>query len=191
MPETYLETIDRFYGKEPYPILYCDAPVNILTNNDDIPKENFYLSNGVPSSLTTFVEYRYLAQRHLKTNIAFDVQTNTVYRLVLPEKTMIVIIMPENFIRTGLKTGYFKFENNLIVRVYSSYMLSSANYIPKDTYEISVYNNSNVRVRSAIEQLFARFNLHKIVMKRPNQIYAYDKYMTMVVGSISNIILPV
>ncbi|ATY70229.1 GrBNV gp35-like protein [Tomelloso virus] len=186
LSDQYLESIDRFYGKVPYPIVYCNVPNDTL---DTVPEENFYACDGPPSSVSQFVEYRYLHQRHLITNVAYDPNTNNIYKLCLPESPLMVIVMPANFIRTGLKTGYFKFDNNLIIRVYSRYMLSSSN-AADDQNEITVFSNYNIRLKSTIEQLFSRFGMHKIVSNRDNQIYGYDKFMTMVVGSVSNIVLP-
>lgn len=184
--EQYLDTLDKFYGKVPYKITVCSMPNTVLAS---YPKNNFYLTNGPPSSISDFVEYRYLMHRHFITNIAFDGNSNAVYRLVLPERPLLVIIMPRNFIRTGLKTGYFRFENNIIIRVYSRYLLSSEIF-DEDTKEITSFSMHNVRLKLVIEKLFGRFGMHKIVSNSDNQLYGYDKFMTMVVGSVANVVLP-
>lgn len=184
--EQYLTTLDSFYGKIPYKITACSMPNTILPS---YPRNNFYLTRGPPSSVSEFVEYRYLSQRHLLTNIAFDINSNSVYKLVLPERPQLVIIMPNNFIRTGLKCGYFKFDNNLIVRVYSRYALSS-DLMMDDNNEITSFSIHNLKLKSVIEKLFGRFGMHKIVSNSENHLYGYDKFMTMVVGSVANIVLP-
>lgn len=186
LSDQYLTTVDEFYGKTPYPIVVCSMPNVTL---ESVPKNNFYLTDGPPSSISEFVEYRYLNQRHLLTNIAFDATTNSIYKLILPKNPLIVIIMPNNFIRTALKTGYFKFDNNLIIRIYSQYMLSST-FSDEDEHNITLFDVNNIKLKSAIEKIFAKFGMHKIVSNRDNQIYGYDKFMTMVVGRTSNIILP-
>lgn len=182
----YLDTIDKFYGKTPYPIRYCRAANTYLKS---YPKNNFYMSDGVPSLVSNFVEYRYLNERHLISNIAYDPNTSAVYKLVLPERPLLVIIMPSNFLRTGLKTGYFRFENNLIIRVYSKYILSSNEFVD-DSNEITSFTVDNLKLKTTIEQFFGRLGMHKIISNSDNQIYAYDKFMTLVAGSVANIILP-
>lgn len=72
-----------------------------IDNNDD--------ENGCPTVSCSYVEYRYLQQRHLMANICFNPYTGDVYRLVLPERPLLCIIMPENFIRTGAKEGILSF----------------------------------------------------------------------------------
>lgn len=186
LTEQYLHTLDRFYGKSPYKIIECLTP-NIQLSS--FPKNNFYLTNEPPSSISEFVEYRQFKQRHLLTNIAIDHNTMFLYKLVLSQPQLLVIIMPSNFIRTGLKTGYFRFDNNLIIRVYSNYMLSSE-LSDENVSEITVFTTNDVRLNSIVEKLFGRFGMHKIGSNSDDHIFAYDKFMTMVVGSVSNIALP-
>lgn len=187
LDESHLKTIDSIYGKIPYPILTASIACGHLT---EYPKNNFYLCEGVPSVISEFVEYRYLQQRHLVSNIAYDSLTGSIYRMILPERPLLVIIMPNNFVRTGLKEGYFRFDNNIIIRVFSKYILSSPLENRNDSNEVSVISTNNYKVKTIIERFFGRLGMHKITSNSENHIYGYDKYMTMVVGSIANIILP-
>nr|WDA64674.1 GrBNV gp35-like protein [Oryctes rhinoceros nudivirus] len=186
LTDQYLNMLDKFYGKVAYKIFTCDMPNTTLVS---YPRNNFYLTNGQPSSISEFVEYRYLTQRHLLTNIAYDISTNFLYKLVLPEKPLLVIIMPKNFIRTGLKSGYFRFDNNIIVRVYSKYILSSE-LTEDDTHEVTSFSTDNLKLVSIIEKFFGRLGMHKIVSNSNDQLYGYDKFMTMVVGNVANVVLP-
>lgn len=155
------------------------------------PSNNFYLVDGQPSTVSQFVEYRYLTQRHIMSNIALNKKTGELYNLVLPEQTLLVLIMPSNFISLGLKHGYFRFENNIIVRVYSKYILSSnSDRNDVDSGEITFFDASNLKIRRIIEQFFNKLGIHKIVSNDDNQIYGYDKYITLVVGKVTNVIMP-
>lgn len=183
--EKYMHSVDQFYGRDHYAIT-VGAMANTVV--ESIPNTNFYMSAGPPSSVTDFVEYRYMAQRHLLTNVYVDSSTNELYKLVLPERPLLVIIMPSNFIRTGMKTGYFRYASNLIIRVYSKYILSSTLF-EEDTNEVTKFNSYNSQLKSMAELQLSRCGMHKIVSSRNDQIYGYDKYMTMVVGSISNLVL--
>lgn len=182
----YLETLDKFYGKTPYPIVQCSVPNTTLAT---YPINNFYLTRGPPASTTEFVEYRYFAQRHLNTNIAYDVDNKVVYKLALPERPLLIIIMPRNFIKTSNTSGYFRFDNNLIIRVYSQYILSSE-YEHEDTNETTKFSTHNLKLKSVVEKIFGKLGIHKIVSNSDNQLYGYDKFITMVVGSVANIVLP-
>lgn len=185
--ETVLQALDKFYGKKAYPIIMTDTVCGVI---DSIPKNNFYMCKGTPSNISEYTEYRYLQQRHMLTNIVFDSETNSVYRLVLPERPQLVLIMPNNFVRTGLKKGYFRFDNNLIVRIYSKYILSSALTEDSDVYEMTVFDIADTKLRSTIEGFFGRLGLHKIATNVNDQLYAYDKYITAIVGNASNLIVP-
>lgn len=186
LDDNYLQTIDKFYGKVPYKNLKCLFPNTTL---DSYPRNNFYMTTDTPSMISDYVEYRYLQHRHIMSNICYNASTNEVYKMILPERPLLVIIMPANFIRTGLKKGYFRFDNNLIVRVYSKFILSSPQY-EDDTNEITMFNVHNKQLKTVVKKLFARFGMHRLVSNAENQLYSYDKFMTMVVGSVANIVLP-
>lgn len=73
-----------------------------------------------------FVNYKYIQHRYEPTNIFYNQYSGDVFRLVLPKhRALTVYIMPENFIQTDLKVGYFHLNDNLIIRVYSQHILSS------------------------------------------------------------------
>lgn len=185
-----INLINEFYGKNPFPIHTVRASVGFLSPGE-IPNRNFYVfSDNNLNSTTELVEYRYIASRYERAQVAVNIDSNEVYAHVSATKCMIVLIMPENFVRTGLKRGYFRFEHNLIVRIYSNYLLSSKYSDQEDERAISVINTSNSRLVSAIQGLFAKLQLHKFIVGSLNQIYSYDKYLTAVVGSTTNILLP-
>lgn len=185
--ETFLQTLDKFYGKTPYPIITADSVCGVV---DGIPKNNFYLCPSTPSNVSNFTEYRYLQHRHMISNIVLNVENNSVYRLVLPERPQLVLIMPLNFVRTGTKKGYFRFDNNLIVHIYSKFILSSTLSDNSDVYDMTVFDVDDKKLRAVVEGFFGRLGLHKISTTANNHIYAYDNYITAVVGNASNIVLP-
>lgn len=187
LTEEYLQTLDSFYGKVAYPNLTVALATAVIPN---YPKQNFYMCTGPPSMLSEFTEYRYLQQRHSISNIAFDADSNSVYRLVMPERTLLVLIMPENFIKTGQKTGYFRFDNNIIVRVYSKYFLSSKYTDDNDIGEVTVFTMDNKKVVNIIRKFFSRLNLHKLTWNNSDHIYGYDNYLTAIVGNTSNVLIP-
>lgn len=185
--EEDLSILDEFYGKDPYPIFTVDKP--LLSEFYQRPQNNHYYCEGPPQTTTEFSEYRYVQKRHVFSNIVYDGLNKKIYQLVLPEKPILTLIMPENFIRTGKKEGYFKYENNLIVNVFSKYLLSSALSSNEPLQLHSLIDTSDKKLMNIVKNLFTVFGFHKIVTT-PNQIYAFDKYLTFVVGSISNIVYP-
>lgn len=185
--DSFLQTLDKFYGKTAYPLITAELSCGII---DGFPKNNFYMCSGTPSNVTEFAEYRYLQHRHMISNIAFSTDTNSVYRLVLPERPQLVLIMPSNFIKTGLKKGYFRFDNNIIVRIFSKFMLSAVLSDESDTFEMTVFDVTDEKLRTTVESFFGRLGLHKISTNASDHIYAYDNYLTAIVGNVANIILP-
>lgn len=184
-----IDLINQFYGKNPYPIHTATRTIGQL-DPEEIPYCNFYTFSGELNSVSELVEYRYIASRYERAQIAMNIDTREIHPYVSATKCLIVLIMPENFVRTGLKRGYFLFKHNLIVRVYSNYLLSSAYSDSDDKRLVSVINTSNQKLVTAIQGLFAKLQLHRFVIGSLNQIYSYDKYLTAVVGSTSNILLP-
>lgn len=183
-----IEVIDGFYGKRSLPMPDSTTVCGKVVS--DCPRNNFYSVEGTPNVAARFVEYRYVQRRHQPANIAWDTTTGNVHRLVLPPNAaMLVLVMPENFVRTSLKRGYFRLDNDLIVRVYSRFVLSAATLEP-DNELISVINTDDARLMTVVRAFFARLGMHRIVSTAVNQIYAYDRYLTLVVGSISNVALP-
>lgn len=220
-----LRTIDSFYGKKPYPIAVANVPCAkmpegklprnnfslILRTNAGIndPATDFYKDEDEPQpvtaayphqpcSLSGFVEYRYLQSRHVAPSIGFHSLDGHVYRLVLPgRQQMIVLVMPENFVATGLKRGFFSFEGGLIAHVFSTYPLAATRRVnPEDlasgnfVCQVSVIDTSDQRLMDAIKGFFASIGMHRILSTTQNQVYAYDRFITVVVGSTANIVLP-
>lgn len=218
-----LRTTDSFYGKQAYPIAVANVPCGRLPpgrvprhnfslilrtnagNNDDTmefssdPNDEQPISAAYthqPCSLSGFIEYRYLQARHVAPSIGFHSLDGHVYRMVLPgRQQMIVLIMPENFIATGLKQGFFRLDGGLIAHVFSVYPLAATTRIDptaSDEYvcEVSVIDTSDQRLMDVIKGFFARIGMHRILSSAANQVYAYDRFLTVVVGSTANLVLP-
>lgn len=191
LPENYLLSVDSIYGRDKYPLLELTTPCATLLDGMP-PKEcNFYATyNFTPPRIdSSFVEYRFVQLRHRQaTNILYDLGTQQTYRLVLPKRAAtLVLIMPLNFIRTTLKSGYFIFEdNNLIVRVYSKYFLSAAR-TEEDRGLVSVISTDDVHLMTRVTQFMSKLGIHSISKPSLNQIMGYDKYIKIIVGSVSNV----
>lgn len=200
LDEQTLSTVDSHYKERRYPLLSLDTLCARLDGNR-VPTQNFYTAFAGRSSEdvfeaavnrrqdTMFVEYRYAQQRHTVANIYYDEFTNNVYRLALPaDNAMLVLIMPYNFVRTGLKQGYFLFDDiDLMVRVYSKHVLSANQ--TSDTGEVLVNDicTGNRRMMDIIRTFYSRMGVHNVYTPSDNQIVGYDKYLTLVVGDVSNI----
>nr|AJZ73129.1 hypothetical protein [Venturia canescens] len=192
LDEGSLQTLDSFYAKKHYPML---EPTKSCGNVDTVPVHNFYTVNdsdnggeGIDGEASpTFVEYRYVQQRRRPTNMYYDPDSGEMFRLVLPEdSSLLVLIMPENFVRTGRKTGYFKFEGDLIVRVYSKHLLS-AKLEDEDLDHVSVISTENTQLMDIVKIFFSRMGMHRIHTPSLNQVVSFDEYITLVVGSIANL----
>lgn len=199
LSEDELQVLDNSYKHDPYPILYFDAPINVSPlANGSVPVSNFLLtqdesSDGgydlIPSTLSRFIEYRYFDRRHQPANILFDSRSGTVFRFVPPDRSTLVIVMPKNFVRTSLYTGYFLYQDNLIINVYSKYLLSCET-TGRDHRLYSVISTENPKYMALFKHIFAKLGMHRISSLNSDQIYAYDRYMTVVIGNIANISLP-
>lgn len=201
LDDSYLETVDSFYGTSSYPMLELTEKCGNLPNGP--PRENnFYVAStgygkeaafvSPPRVDANFEEYRYLRKRHQTcTSICYDPVTGDVFRLCLPKRSaMLVLYMPPDFIRTGPKRGYFLFDSlNLIVRVYSKYPLL-ANTIEVDNNLVSEVSVANIRQTNLIKNIFVSLGFHNIYTPSSSQIVAKDKYLTAVVGNISDLHLP-
>jgi hypothetical protein len=191
LDESYLATIDDFYGRAPFPIATAQTPCGQLSG---LPRNNFYLvADGPPTCVSDLVEYRYLQQRHQITNIAYDSGSGKIYKYVPPpmHEHLMVIVMPKNFIRTNLKCGYFRFDNGLIIRVFSNHILSSELYDNNDSNETTRLDRGQQMLLLALRRLFNTLGMTQIVeTNKGKTLYAYDNHLTMVVGSLSNIMLP-
>lgn len=188
---SFFTAIDNFCGKIPYPQITCKKEQGIPLGGS-LPRENFYICSEYPPTTTSsFIEYRYLKTRNSTSKIVFDHTNHTVFKMVLPEQPFLCILMPKNFVQTGLRQGYFRFENNLIVNVFSKYTLVSRLRRNESvhTTDLSIVNVD--KIQTLVNNLFVSFGMHKIVteLEAYNHIYAYDGLMTMVVGNVSNLVL--
>lgn len=187
LSEENLQSIDTLYGRKPYPIVFTQV---VRQRLETYPSNNFYMCKGSQSSsISEYVEYRYLQMRHQISTIAYESNTGIITQMVLPKRPMLVIIMPDNFIRNSLRSGYFRFDNNIIVRVFSKYLLASSQIDTQDDGSVTVFTTSNEKITNIVENFFGRLGIHRITSNSPNHIYGYDKYITLVVGSVANIAL--
>lgn len=189
LSENYLSTIDSFYGKIIFPIIECKTLIPLLNFP---PVNNFYACSSVqPNTLSTFVEYRYLQQRHMTADVCVNATYDFISRIVLPKRPLLVIIMPRNFVRTSLKAGYFLFDHNIVIRVYSKYLLACAQDGNEPDFPVITDMNINDRkFMDTVNGFYGRLGFHKIASHTQKHVYAFDKYMTIVTGSIANVSYP-
>lgn len=208
-----LAKIDQFIAQRgtPYPILTIDPTIVTTTTLNFYPKNNFYMAIGggggvgggvgvgSASSASRFIEYRYFLTRHCMSNILYDPKSGMVNRFVLPFTPPTVLIMPNNFVRTGLRRGYFTNPSGLIVRVYARRALScesaSVTRLVDNVISLLPSASSEDRVLAYARSLFARLGMHRVYTNRDEdgdlvQIYAYDEYATLVIGRVDNLQLP-
>lgn len=185
--ESEIEEIENKHRVAYYPIPTFKDPLSVLI---DRPNLNFVmpLSSLPPTSLSRYVECRYFLARHIPATIMFNPYTGHVHRFV-PPSTNIVLIMPENFTKTGTYSGLFVIDENIIVRVYSKKPLSASIALPDhDRYsEISIYSSKTLE---ACKRILSNLGLHRIIYQSDNQIYGVDSFVTAVIGDIANINLP-
>ena len=199
MLDNELEVLDESYKFESYPIRYFTVPVNetafatVPTSTNFILAEDDFYNNAksmLPSTLSRYVEYCYLNRRHQPANILYDPTSGNIFRFIPDVRSRLVIVMPKNFIRTGTFTGYFLHESNLIIRVYSRYVLSAE----KDGIDPNVYSlisTNDLKQMTLFRNIFSKLGMHRITSLNSDQVYAYDAYMTIVIGNIANINLPI
>lgn len=194
LSKEYLETVDSFYGKAKYPILFVEKPCGIDAGSS--PRHsNFYITRtgGGASAVDEFLDMRHLMRRHEKaTNVFYNCTTGALHRLVLPRHAaQLVLLMPSNFIGTGPKRGYFLFPqlNGLVVRIYSRHFLHATSYAPEDN-RVSVICVEDARLMRVIDSLFSRMGLHQMYRHTSSQVIAYDRYITAIVGDTANVYLP-
>lgn len=197
LDEKTLATVDSHYKERRYPLLSLDTPCARLDGNR-VPTQNFYTTFVGKDTFDAavnrrqdamFIEYRYVQQRHTVANIYYDEVTNYVYRLALPaDNAMLVLIMPSNFIQTGLKQGYFLFDDiDLMVRVDSKHVLSAKQTSHTDEMLVNDICTGNRRMTDIVRAFYSRMGVHNVYTPSDNQIVGYDKYLTLVVGDVSNI----
>lgn len=188
LTEDFLMILDDRYGKESYSMCPLSNPIAM---SDTQPRVNFYAAIddeiSPPSLNGQFVDYKYFTQRFQSTNKVYDMKTGQMYNMCLPkDEALIVLIMPSNFIQTGLKQGYFIFENDLIVRIYSKYLLSSTIH-ETDNGLINTISTLDCRLMNAIKVFYSRLGLQSIDVSDLQRIIAYDNFITAVVGSVNNL----
>nr|WOJ45354.1 putative gp35-like protein [Apis mellifera nudivirus] len=198
-----LAKIDQFIAQrnyiKPYPILTIDTTVTL----NSYPKNNFYMisSGSRATSASRFIEYRYFLTRHVMANILYEPRNGgVVSKFVLPNAISppIVLIMPNNFVRTGLRRGYFANPSGLIVRVYARRALScerNGTRLMDNVISVLPSAASEDRILAYARSLLARLGMHRVYTNRDEdgdlvQIYAYDEYMTLVIGRVDNLQLP-
>lgn len=187
LTESELEEIESKHRVAYYPIPTFKGPLSVLVER---PNLNFVmpLSGLPPTSLSRYVECRYFLARHIPATIMFNPYNGHVHRFV-PPTINIVLIMPENFTKTGTYSGLFTVDENIIVRVYSKRPLSASITLPDhERYsEISIYSSKTLE---ACKRILSNLGLHRIAYQSDNQIYGLDSFVTAVIGDIANINLP-
>lgn len=195
--DSELEVLDESYKSEEYPVLYFTVPVNVdasipTSTNFIVVEDDLYQTakSTVPSTMSRYTEYAYFSKRHQPANVLYDPTGGNLFRFVPDVRSRLVIVMPRNFIRTGMFTGYFLLsESNLIVRVYSRHVLSAE----KNGFDPGVYSlisTNDLKQMTLFRSIFSKLGMHRISSLNPDQIYAHDAFMTIVVGNIANINLP-
>lgn len=194
----FLKSVDDSYGDTFYPITRLLSPVasDIYT----IPPENFYsiANKAIASEDATnayygcgeLVEYRYLQQRHFRPVLVWDSSIGNIYRFVMPRtyKTIRCIIMPANFIRTSVKSGYWDFDG-LIVNVFARNCTLVGGTPGPDSQVITSISNDDPRTLATVTNFLSKIGMHKIESTAINQICSIDRFMTVVVGSLNNLSL--
>jgi hypothetical protein len=191
LSEGALAALDGHYGLKPYPrmMVFGESAIFRLPPGK-YPRCNFYACIGPPASNSRFVEYRYLQSRYTPSQVCVDLESMTVCRLgPMTRSIPIIIVMPQNFVRTSPRAGFFHFERlNLVVRVYSRYTLTCVDYRP-DPGTISDVSGRVDALRPLMEAFFSRLGLHRI-SSSDEQICAHDRMLVMVVGSVANVTIP-
>lgn len=140
------------------------------------------------NTIGQFVEYKLFSKRNETTKILRNFENNTISKLLLPPNSaIIVIVMPENFTRTGNYKGYFKFNNNIIAKVFSNVLLSSKTQ-GIDIDEISDIRHSKDIHHNRIIDFFSKQCGFVDYHTEKNQIVITDKYFQIVIGELSNIL---
>lgn len=203
LSEKFLQSVDESYGEDAYPLMRLISPVasNITAAGQvSLPPENFYaITNKIrpPEAKDQtaiyggeFVEYRYLQQRQFYPTLAWDQSTGNTYRFAMPEKhkSITCLIMPENFTRTAVDRGYWDF-NGLVFLVFAKNCTLVGGRFGDDSNVITSISSEDPRALSIVTNFLSKIGMHKIESTAINQIYAVDKYLTVVVGSLNNLAL--
>lgn len=183
LDEVELTNLDNIYGDSFYEIYELNS--NLYTMIDSIPIDvNYYYAVDKPlSTVSNFIEYKYLNTRNFNTNCIISEYGNQfkLQSLVLPRNLYpIVIIMPENFIKTSNTSGYFLLENNLIIKLNSDYLLSGNN----SSKPLQFVTNTTTLNKTAIQLIKKNLNLlgFTSIYSLNTKIIAKDKYFTATIG---------
>lgn len=188
-----LNVIYGLYGKRYYPIRQIQPIIN------DPIKLQYYVSTQFldnfftttddnPSNISKFLEYRYFSKRHLPASKLYvpTISGDILCNFILPKnKANLIIIMPENFIQTEEKAGYFKLDNNIHIRIYSKCNLSSVSK-EIDNNLTTIINNKNETIVKNISDYISKLNFTNVTITE-NQIIGTDNLFTAVIGTISNL----
>lgn len=202
LTEKFLQAVDESYGDEDLPIVSfntpCSTTIDKTTGVLEIPHLNFYTimnkaipPDGVSICVGEMVEYRYLQQRHLYPTLVWDPDTQNLFRFSMPPGQRLVrcIIMPNNFIRTSTTMGYWNFDGLIFYVFAKNCFLVGGQYTNIDLPYITAISTEDSRTLSIITNFFSKIGMHKIESTSINQIYAIDKYLTVIVGSLDNLSL--
>lgn len=184
--------LDTEFGKKIYPIIN-KSTTNFIPITSIRVGINFYLSfsdNFMEcSNLSKFIEYKFLEYRNVITNCFYTFTENGEIKsrnLILPKNVaQLVLIMPENFQRTSLKSGFFRWNNNLTLRIYSKCILSGKNNIIQDDNLVSVIDTYDKISNNFLKSILFRLGFFKIYIF-DKKIIAEDNLLIAVIGDIDH-----
>lgn len=206
----YDEVSNRY--KFPYSNFYTrsEDPENIIQCSDDEYNENVANDSKLRSVKSiilpayNFVDYRYFLKRHSPPNIFFDESTGYIYRLSLTRhiRSLCVLIMPQNFIRLGNRTGFFYSDiKKIIVRMFSKYFLvggitydkaiESSKVDESILDKVTVLNvEKDIYAVNTISGFFSRIGCISTYSPSERQLVGFDGNESVyIVGPITNISL--
>lgn len=183
-----LQHIDAEYKEDEKPHPYSlVTKINCKTNYTIPSSINYYKMFINATFAPDIYEYRLVTNRFEPARIMWDTITGKQYPVSLPSSSVTkVFVMPINFMRTGIKQGYFSLPNNLILWVFSKVPLAGKHYEVIIAPKITVLPTMNDRLKYNIELYFSQLQLHNIIYNN-NQVVAYDNELIGVVGSLENI----
>lgn len=189
MDESQLNLVDAHYKSTYLPLPNEIRITPAITESNGYPTtENFYIYSEL---MSIFLEYRYLNRRYTTAKIVYDPKNGARYNMVLPKNmSMIIYIMPQNFMGFGAKHGVFQFDNNIIIRVYSKKPLC-CNMFGSDDGLITKFDKGlfSTKLKDNLEMFFGRMLLNDI-QYRDTQVIAHDSEIVAVIGQTNNIHIP-
>lgn len=207
LDDRFLVTVDQEYGNERYPIVTIEEDTisrrQVNAVDDPPQKYNYYTQSDLTTnvdvaSIHKFIECRHFMRRHDAATIVYDNRNGKRASLVLPRDIVpIVLLMPPDFNWETERSGFFKLQNGLILRVYSKYTLavsmSSQPASPIETYDVEVpvskISTDRASFVRACYSYLATLKFHDIVTTSINQIVAKDEYVTVIIGSLVNVVV--